>query len=143
MILYVSNCTHDATTTPSSFKHWFSKPASLSHLQVFGCHAFTLDHCDSRSKLGSQACAAIYLSPASKHNHTHHLLLNDTGKVIVTHNVIFQEAILPAKHLTIINMPIDMAQWFVKPPKVKPYKMPAMPHIIHKAKVTGQTSLWT
>jgi len=62
----------------------------------------------TRSKLGSQAHTAIYLSPASEHNHTHHLLLDNTGKVIV----IFQEAVLLAKHLALVNAPINMTQQF-------------------------------
>jgi len=33
--IYVSNCTCNAATTPSSFKCWFGKPASLSSMSVW------------------------------------------------------------------------------------------------------------
>jgi hypothetical protein len=64
---------------------------------VFGCRAFTLDHHNNQSKLHSQAHATTYLGPASKHDHTHQLLLDNTKKVIITHDVIFQESIMPIR----------------------------------------------
>jgi len=89
--IHVLNHMHNTTTMQTPFKHWFSKPATLIHVHVFSCQAFTLNHHNKHSKLGSQAHTATYLSPASKHNHTHQLLLNDTKKVIITCDIIFQE----------------------------------------------------
>lgn len=95
--IHVLNHMCDTTTTASPFECWFGKPATLVHVRVFGCRAFTLDHCDKCSKLGSQAHTAMYLGPVSEHNCTHQLLLDDTEKVIVTCDVIFQERVMPAK----------------------------------------------
>jgi transposase InsO family protein len=53
--VHVLNRTHNTTSTPSPFKHWFHKPTSLAHMRVFSCRAFTLNHHDKQSKLHSQA----------------------------------------------------------------------------------------
>ena len=41
-------------------------------------------------------------------------------------------SVLPVKHHTIVNAPIDMAQQLIKAPKVKPYKMLTVLHVIHR-----------
>ncbi len=62
----------------------------------------------------------MYLGPASEHSHTHRLLINDTEKVIITHDIIFQECIMPAKHMA--TSP-NNGEWHVKPPNVCLYKV--------------------
>src|SRR5687768_6771385 len=48
------------------------------------------------------------LGPASKHNHTHQLLLDNTKKVIVTHDVLFQEHVIPAKRITFTSINVEI-----------------------------------
>jgi hypothetical protein len=69
----------------------------------------------------SQAHATTYLGPASKHSHTHQLLLNDT-KTIIMCDVIFQENIF-SKHVTsTTTLPVPVAaQCLVKAPRWKSF----------------------
>jgi hypothetical protein len=136
----VLNRTRDATTVQTPFERWFSKPATLMHVRVFGCRAFALDHCDKRSKLGSQARAATYLGPASEHNHTHRLLLDDTKKVIITRDVIFQERVMPAKRVATPpgSETVNNGERHIKPPNVRLYKVPPTTKGIRAAKRTGR-----
>jgi hypothetical protein len=82
-----------------------------------------------------------YLGPASKHNHTHQLLLNDTEKVIITHDIIFQESIMPAQGVATASapLPVHSNQQLVKPAKVTPYKVPPTTTGICTAKRTGRS----
>jgi hypothetical protein len=95
MIIY--NQLRRDSSTKAPYKAWHGHLAQINHLHIFSCHTHTLIPINKHPKYSPQSRPAIYLRPASEHNTTHHLLLNNTKQIITTQDVIFQENMLPAK----------------------------------------------
>ena len=76
--------------TKTAYELFYGVQPSIKHLRVFGCNAFV--YTNDNSKLEPRAMTGIFIGYSELHINGYEILLNETGKVVTSRNVEFDES---------------------------------------------------
>ena len=87
---YIRNRSPTNSRAKTPWELFYNKPPDVSHMRTFGCTAYARIPDEYRKKLDSRSAKGIFLGyePASK---AYRILL-DTGKMVISRDVIFDES---------------------------------------------------
>jgi hypothetical protein len=89
---YVRNMCPASRVDKTPWEVYYDRTPDMSHLRVFGCKAFVLVPKCQRQKLDPKSQEGVFVGYDGQ-SKAYRVVLNDTGKVVVSRDVVFDESL--------------------------------------------------